>query len=173
MGSKQGVNASAANRLNALEKQLLAVAKQRDAAIEKYDALYRQAWLVFDQELGEGSAARFVCADGYVLGRQVRRQSPTFDANKLIELVKSSAETPLKAARMLTRIVVQVPTVDQAKLAEEVKLGRLDASVVQKCATFKPPVLAKYPLREANAKERLNLEHGVIESPSDEEDWAS
>lgn len=171
MGHDQGVKSRSAKRLNALEQQLRAQQEIKDKAQAKYDALYRQVWMVFDQELGEGAPARFVCADGYVLGRQVRRQAPTVDAPKLIELV-GKLLPGLKGKRLLSRAVRYEPVVDQRQLAEEIRLGRLSAEAVQGIVTTRPDVLAKYPLREASAQQRQALEAGILASPDESEEWA-
>ena len=169
MGAHQ-LNKKAARQLNALEDKLLVEATRLADAQQRYDQLFLQVWSIFDQEVGEGAPARFVCEDGYVLGRLVPRPTQTVDAQVLIAAV-TKALSVLKGKRLLTRVLRWEPVVDQARLAEEVTLGRIDGRMVQRCVSHK----AASPRRErhpASAKDRQALEAGIIESPSWEEESA-
>jgi hypothetical protein len=99
-----------------------------------------------------------------LLGRQVPRPTQTVDAEKLIRLINANL-TPMKAARMLKRVLVQVPVADQKAVAEEVKLGRLDVALVRQFVSEK----ANSPRRErhpASKQDQQSLAAGILESPT-------
>lgn len=173
MGHNQDVDAATAKRLNALERQLSEQAALVAKAQAKYDALFVQVWDIFDRQQPEpGQAARFLCEDGFVLGRIVPRVTPTVDARKLIALVEQ--EMPgLKGKRLLSRVVEYEPRINQLQLAEEVVKQRISERIVKQCVTQKAPVPRRHR-REASAHYKQALAAGIIESPADdEEEWTA
>lgn len=178
MGVKQ-LDAEVAMRLNLIESQIATRVDAIKQEQEALDALWQEAYAIFDEEFGEKQGARFICDDGYLLGRDVRRQSPTVNAEQLIKTVEQHASrspnwTPLRATRLLKRVIKYVPVVDQAALAQEVIKGRIPSRVVDRCVTRKDNIIAR-ARRELSKRDKLNLERGIIESPTidEEEEWAS
>jgi len=163
------MNDKAAKQLNALEKRLTAAKEKLDAAQGDYDRAFALVWAIFDQELGAGAPARFICEDGFLVGRQVPRPTQTIDAAKLIALVNQHVGG-LKAKRLLGRVIRYEPVAVQKKVAEEVEKGRLDVKLVRQFVSEK----ANSPRRErhpASKQDQQSLAAGILESPqwSDEE----
>jgi len=169
MGAQQ-LETKAAKRLNALEKQLAFRSERIKEEQEHYDALFKEVFEVFDEAIASGAPARFICEDGYVLGRIIAHMSPTVDADKLIGLIKKHL-TPLKATRMIDRVMTFMPVVIQSALAQEIVLGRIDERMVRQCITPKAPVIRRVR-REASKQDKMSLEVGILESPTWEEESA-
>lgn len=169
MGVEQ-MTTEAAVRLNELEAKIAASREALDAEQERYDALWRQVYHEFDGEIGEASAARFLAADGYVLARIMANVKPSIDAKKLIALLRE--RMPGNATKLISRVVVMEPVVDQSALAHEIERGALDAEVIEEAVTRKAPQPRKYR-RLASKKELASLAAGIIESPTEWEEQAA
>lgn len=167
----QQLSSEAAKRLNMLEKKLAAAAVQIAEEQKMYDDFFKEVWAVFDQESpNPGTPARFICEDGYVLGRIVPRPTTTMDTTKFIQLVKKHLPG-LKGTRLLKRVIEYQPVVNQKLLAEEMIKGRIDHKIVQRCAVTKSasPRRERHP---ASKQDLQSLEAGILDSPTWEEESA-
>ena len=106
--------------LNSLERQLAETVEAKEAAERRYDALFMQVFHIFDEQVGEGVSATFICEDEFKLARQVPQMQPVINTEKLRELVMARYSDE-EARKLWNRITVSTRVVLQNKLASEMK----------------------------------------------------
>lgn len=146
--------------LNSLERQLAEAVKAKEVAESRYDLLFQQVFGEFDQAVGSGVPASFVCEDGFKLGRQVPQMQPVVDNKKAEEVIMAFGSGDV-GDRMWKRVTDVIRTVNQDKLAAEIRKWPVLGEALDNAQAITVPVRKPSRIRrEATKQERMRLEAG-------------
>lgn len=153
---KQFPRMNADYELNNLEKQLAKAVADKEDADRRYDALFLQVFHIFDEEVGEGAPASFICEDEIKLARIVPQMQPVINNEKLRSLI-AERYSDEEARRLWNRISVPTRVVLQNKLAQELKRDKgLDEAIHKAGDVITTPVRKPSRIRvPATAKELI------------------
>ena len=145
-----------AARLNSLERQLAETVAEKEAADQKYDALFLQVFHAFDQAGSLDAPASFVCEDGFKLARIIPQMSPQVDAEKLraVCLDFGAGDT---GARLWNRVTDAVRVVNHDKLAAEIKKYPALGESIDKSGAVCIPQRKPSRIRKLASKQELQV----------------
>lgn len=154
----QPFSREAQNQLEALERQLAKAISDKEKAEEKYDLLFTQVFSIFDQEVGEGVPASYVCEDKYKLARQIANMNPVVNAEALKRCIDELyKKDQTEAKRIWNKVTDAVRTVNQDKLAAEIKVNPKLEGAVQVSGAIYTPERKPSRVRKLASKADLRL----------------